>query len=238
MSLDDLFKLENKNPLPSNAPLFPASAYSLPPTPHKQAPSKSSLPPQILPSPPCEEHETENPPLDEAFAEQCINEYHTNLDNWEDEPTEEDLQVMRIWEETGEWETSDSETLKDKWQSYEDQPSSETDFESPLVSCECEQLLLGGYFNNPNLMIRHSESQIHSLFYYPRHRTIYEAMTKTQPLTLENLITQLAFKSQLEKVGGIGYLGVLLQSAKDHFFAHEINSYVTVLETLKDLRNQ
>ena len=195
-----------------------------------------SLPPIHSPKEILQNPLPESPRVDdeslESYAESCEDEYYAALDNQDDEPSPEDLEFLREWSE-------DEETFGNYIQppSYEEPVVREIDFESPLISGEAEQLLLGCYLNNPELLNRHTFSQVHSLFYYPRHRTIHDAITETEPLSLENLSRHLASRSQLERTGGIEYLSILQRSAQDHHSPQEADAYLITLEALADIRN-
>ncbi len=146
---------------------------------------------------------------------------------------DEDLELLR-----------EGTTEQDEWDEQEEylreepRTNAAEDFGTPLVSMECEQLLLGSFIHNPNFLHNHDPQTIRKILYYPCHKRIYDALSQTKPPTLEKLIEHFSGQGKLEAVGGIEYLSNLQKVAREYSFRHDIESYERVLEVLATLREE
>ena len=84
----------------------------------------------------------------------------------------------------------------------------------PPQTLETEKALLGALMIRPEGMFEVSDVLAPDAFYSEKHRIIYRAMlalySKTEPIDIESVRTKLSDEENLERIGGISYLGELV----------------------------
>ena len=107
----------------------------------------------------------------------------------------------------------------------------------PPYSLEHEQSVLGGLLLEPESIDRVSLDG--SEFFHAGHRTIFEAirsvLEKGEPLDLILLAEKLEREGKLEQVGGLSYLGALMQNTPSAVNIHHYASAVKDRSTERDL---
>lgn len=107
----------------------------------------------------------------------------------------------------------------------------------PPQSLESEMALLGGLMQSPEAVHEVSDLVSSEAFYADKHKALYETMLELHgrgdPIDLVSVSARLNEKSLLERVGGRGYLGELIQSIPP---ASNIRHYAELVKKKYTLR--